>query len=290
MNRMLRAEAALGRALGRPVRVRRAFPLGGGSINRTERLDTGAGTFVLKSNSDAPPGLFSAEASGLNALRAATSLTVPAVIVCDEGPSGLLLIEDIPASRRRPDFDEHLGRGLAELHRATAPRFGFDIDNFCGATPQPNGWLDRWIDFYARRRLLYQCQRAAANGLLPGGDVRRIERLIERLGDWLAEPADGPALLHGDLWSGNLIVDGAGLPALIDPAAYYGHREAEFGIMMLFGGFSTRVVDAYTEAYPLDHGWRDRNGLYQLYHLLNHLNLFGAGYHEPVMSMVRRYE
>jgi fructosamine-3-kinase len=284
-----RAEAALGRALGRSVHVHDRTPLGGGSISRTDRLDTDAGAFVLKTTREAPPGLFRSEAAGLAALRAATSLTVPRVVVYEEEPPSFLILDHVPAGRRRPDFDERLGRGLAELHRASASRFGFDGDNFCGRTPQPNGWTSHWVDFYARRRLGHQMELAASAGLLSGEDARRVERLIVRLDAWIAEPAEGPALVHGDLWSGNVLVDAAGHPALIDPAVSYGHREAEFGIMTLFGGFPPRVFDAYAETYALEPGWRERNGLYQLYHLMNHLNLFGEGYHRQVMAAVERY-
>ena len=113
--------------------------------------------------------------------------------------------------------------------------------------------------------------------------------MIGRLDQYISEPAGGPSLHHGDLWSGNVHIAASGEPALIDPSAYFGHREAEWGMMTLFGSFSSRVSDAYHEAYPLEPGWRERNPLYQLYHLMNHLNLFGVGYHSQVMAIVRRY-
>jgi fructosamine-3-kinase len=286
-------ERALERAIGAPVHIRGRTPLGGGSINETARLDTTGGIFILKWHPQAPARMFEAESEGLEALRAnATTLTIPRVIAVGPGaPAGssFIVLEYLPPGRRRADFDEALGRGLAELHRATSGRFGFATDNYCGATAQPNPWTDRWVDFYGQSRLGYQLRLATDAGLVSHDDRRRIESLMNRLGEWIDEPAGGPSLIHGDLWSGNLHTDQNGGPALIDPAAYYAHREAELGMMTLFGGFSPRVFASYEAAFPLEPGWRDRNSLYQLYHLLNHLNLFGAAYYSQVMSVVRRF-
>jgi protein-ribulosamine 3-kinase len=285
-------EAAIGLALGLdgPVRIIRRAPLGGGSINRTERVDTDAGSFVLKTNPHARAGLFRAEADGLAALRdSRTSLVVPAVVACEETAPAFLVIEYLPRGVPTEGFDEQLGRGLAELHRTTSTRYGFERDNFCGATPQPNPWTDRWVEFYGAARLGYQLRLASDAGRLSSDEARRLERLVARLGTWLPEPAEGPALIHGDLWAGNLHVTPDGGPAIIDPAVYFAHREAELGMMHLFGGFSPRVFAAYDEAFPLDAGWRERLGLYQLYHVMNHLNLFGRGYHAQVMAMAGRY-
>jgi protein-ribulosamine 3-kinase len=214
---------------------------------------------------------------------------VIAVGADEPGSPSFLVLEHLSAGRRRADFDEALGRGIAELHRATADHFGFHTDNYCGATPQPNPWTPQWIEFYGVSRLGYQLRLATDATRLSSTETQRIESLITRLGEWIDEPANGPSLIHGDLWSGNLHADAGGGPALIDPAAHYAHREAELGMMTLFGGFSGRVFAAYDEAFPLEPGWRDRNRLYQLYHLLNHLNLFGGGYHGQVMGVVRQF-
>jgi fructosamine-3-kinase len=287
-------EAAVARTLsatlGRPVSIQRRTPLGGGSISDTARIDTTAGAFVLKSLVDAPAGLFRSEAAGLMALGASgATLTVPQVIVCHDAAPPFLVIEYLASGRRAGDFDERLGRGLAELHRTTSARYGFEMDNFCGATPQVNTWDDSWVAFYGRERLGRQIERARRAGLMSRADTVAVESLIGRLDRWLPEPAHGPSLVHGDLWSGNLHVDASGRPAIIDPAVYFADREADFGIMTLFGGFGARVFEAYDEVFPLDPEWRDRNGLYQLYHLLNHLNLFGQAYHGQVMRIVTRY-
>jgi len=286
-------ERAIERAIGAPVRILRRAPLGGGSINDTTHIETTQGAFVVKAHRRAPSRMFQAEADGLNALRASgTTLAIPRVIAvgADEpGAPSFLVLEYLAAVRRRADFDERLGRGLAELHRAGADQFGFHTDNYCGATRQPNPWTPKWIDFYGESRLGHQLRLAADASLLSPTEARQIDSLIARLDDWIGEPSSGPSLIHGDLWSGNLHAEEDGRPALIDPAASYAHREAELGMMTLFGGFSARVFAAYDEAFALEHGWRDRNPLYQLYPLMNHLNLFGGGYHSQVMDVVRRF-
>jgi fructosamine-3-kinase len=286
-------ERAIERAVGGPVRILRRARLGGGSINDTVRIETTAGAFVVKSHRHAPSRMFQVEAAGLNALRASgTTLAIPRVIAVgpnEPGASSFIVLEYLAAGRRRADFDEALGRGLAELHRSTADRFGFHTDNYCGATPQPNRWTSGWVDFYRESRLGHQLRLATDASLLSPAETRQIDSLIARLTEWIGEPATGPSLIHGDLWSGNLHADRDGRPALIDPAASYAHREAELGMMALFGGFSSRVVAAYDEAFRLEAGWRDRRPLYQLYHLMNHLNLFGGGYRGQVMEVVRQF-
>ena len=280
-------EQALSRTTGEAVRILRSTALGGGDISEVCRLETSGGPFVLKSHPHPPDGFFQAEAAGLTAIRGSrTTLRTPAAIAVDRT---FLLLEDLGSGRPVAQFDEALGRGLAEMHRATAPAFGFARDTFCGTTRQPNAWMPRWIDFYGQARLGYQADLALQTGRLSNAERDEVARLIARLDRLIDEPADAPSLVHGDLWSGNVHTTAAGTPAIIDPSAYFGHRESEFGMMTLFGSFSSRVYDAYHEAYPLAPGWRERNPLYQLYHLLNHLNLFGGGYHAQAMGIVRRY-
>lgn len=290
IDRRAALDAALTAAIGRPVRVTRIEPLGGGDICQVGRLHTDAGSFIVKSHASPPAGFFRAEAAGLTTLRASgTALRIPEVVATqDEGPA-FLVIEDLGSGRQASGFDEAFGRGLAEVHRHTAARFGFEHDTFCGTTRQLNRWTATWVDFYRQSRLGFQVDLARRARLLSPDEARRIGRLIDTLDTIIDEPADGPSLIHGDLWSGNLHVTARGEPALIDPSVSFAHREAELGMMRLFGGFSERAYAAYDEAFPLEPGWRTRNPIYQLYHLLNHLNLFGGGYRAQVMAVVDRF-
>jgi fructosamine-3-kinase len=174
------------------------------------------------------------------------------------------------------------------LHRVSGQHYGLDHDNFIGATPQPNQQLDHWSDFFREQRLGFQLDLAQQHGYLSAHQSRLAETLLARLANWL--PARPPAsLLHGDLWGGNWLATPQAGAALIDPAIYYGHREAELAFTELFGGFPSRFYAAYNAAWPLEPGYEERRPLYNLYHLLNHLNLFGAGYLGAVDQILRKY-
>jgi fructosamine-3-kinase len=297
-----------------PLRAR--APVGGGSISQALRLRTERGEYLLKTGGRDLPGFFAAEARGLGLLAAARAVRVPAVLAYrDAGPGagasrfetsaaaqassprpqattdGFILLEwlEAPAQADRAGAAEMLGAQLAALHRATAPAYGLDHDNYIGATPQPNGWMPGWLDFYRERRLGFQAALARRHGLLAGQRARLLERLLDRLDRWIDGAAVRPSLLHGDLWGGNFIVGPGGAPALIDPAVSYGDREADLAFTALFGGFPERFYRAYHQAWPLPAGWQERRDLYNLYHLLNHLNLFGEGYGGAVDATLRRY-
>lgn len=261
-------------------------PVGGGCINQGARLRTALGhSFFLKRNRSAPAEMFGREAEGLAALRAAPDgPRLPQVYVY--GPD-FLLLEDLAPAGRRPDYWEKLGRQLAALHSCTQPAFGFSNDNFIGSSPQSNRWDADGYRFFAEQRLLFQAELARRQGLFSAADLQRVERLCARLAELI--PPQPPALLHGDLWSGNAITDQHGAPALIDPAAHYGWAEAELAMTALFGGFPEAFYRAYEEALPPAAGYRGRFAIYNLYHLLNHLNLFGEGYYSSVSSILQRY-
>jgi fructosamine-3-kinase len=265
--------------------VTRTQSVSGGCINHGARLETESGrTLFLKSNPSAPPDMFRREAEGLAALAAGPGPRVPqALLAADD----FLLLEDLSPAPARPDYAEALGRQLAALHARTGDRFGFDTDNYLGSTPQPNPWTADGHAFFAEHRLLFQARLAHGRGLLSPADLDRAERLAGRLPELV--PVQPPALIHGDLWGGNAITGPEGEPALIDPAAHYGWAEAELGMTALFGGFSEGFYRAYEEAAHPQSGWRERLPLYNLYHLLNHLNLFGSGYLGQVQSILRRY-
>lgn len=244
----------------------------GGDTNRAAVFETGGQTLFVKWNTHDLPGQFEAEARGLRAMAASgTSLIVPEVVHVADRFLVLAYLE--PGPRPSP---EAIGTGLAELHRATDDRgFGFSVDGTCGATPQRNPWHADWPTFYAEHRLRPLLEQLA----MP---TNLLARVPEALGD-----DELPALIHGDLWSGNLYASARG-PALVDPAAYFGHREAELGMMKLFGGFPEGVYTAYSRAWPLREGWQGRVAWYSLYHLLNHAVLFGGGYRAQATALIDR--
>jgi fructosamine-3-kinase len=255
-----------------------AFGVGGGDINETYGVSLSDGRRVfVKTNRNAPAGMFEAEAHGLAWLAAANALRIPRVLAVGAGEPFLVLELIEPARSTVRDFDERLGRGLAELHRASAPGFGLERDNFIGNLPQSNKARETWADFYRSQRLVPMIERASDRGDIAAGLRQKLDQVIERM-DALVGPDEPPARLHGDLWGGNLHRDCDGMPVLIDPAVYGGHREVDLAMMRLFGGFSDRVFDAYAEAFPLSDGAPDRLPLYQLYPLLVHVNLFGGSY------------
>ncbi|MGH2583248.1 MAG: fructosamine kinase family protein [Anaerolineales bacterium] len=259
--------------------------VGGGCINNGARIETDDGrSFFLKTNSHAPEGMFAREAEGLEVLANANGPRAPKPFLYGEG---FILLEDLNPARRAGHYWETLGRKLAALHSKTNDKFGFDHDNYLGSTPQPNPWTGEGYEFFAEDRLKYQARLARDNGLLQKNEVQAIEQLGLRLPELV--PTQPAALIHGDLWSGNVIADSDGNPAIIDPAAHYGWPEAEIGMTALFGGFDGKFYAAYIDHHPLEDGWRDRLDIYNLYHLLNHLNLFGVGYYVQVTEVVRRY-
>jgi fructosamine-3-kinase len=279
---------ALARELGGDVGELQWSRVGGGSINSAARVLAAGRSYFVKWNDRALPRHFEAEAMGLRALGASGAVIVPRPIAWSDAGRGesYLLLEDLGSGAPRADFERRFGAELARLHAQTeAHGFGFAMDGYCGATPQPNRWSSSWIEFYAEQRLGHMLRLCAARGFAASV---ALERLIADLAKWLEEPP-ASSLLHGDLWIGNLHVTASGEPALLDPAAYYGHREAELGMMQLFGGFAPEVWRSYEAAAPLSPGWRERLPLYELYHVLNHYVLFGGGYGAQAGKIVRRF-
>ncbi len=285
-------EDALRRALGDPgLRVLAAEPVSGGCIHHAVKLSTTSGEWFAKWNTGCAPDLFASEAAGLRALReAASSLAVPEVLVASApGAShpAFILMEYLAPARAAAGDDAVLGRGLAAVHARSSDRFGFPVTTYCGPTAQVNAEAATWVEFYGERRLRSLALRLEAEGRIGAAERRLVERVVERL-PALVPPATLPSLVHGDLWSGNVLATTRG-PGLVDPAAAFCDREMEFGITTLFGGFSERFFDAYHEAWPLPPAWRERNALYQLYHLLNHHLIFGGHYGSEALSIARRF-
>ncbi|MFN3875801.1 MAG: fructosamine kinase family protein [Flavobacteriales bacterium] len=275
--------------LGRPTDVEMATPVGGGSINDAYRLETDAGRFFVKVNSaDRFPSLFEAEADGLRRLHQAGALRIPQPIAHGEDHEDAYLLMDwIEGGLKGGAFWEELGRGLARLHGHSATRFGLERDNYIGSLRQINTAEADWPAFYIKHRLEPLLKMARDHRRLEAGISFRFERLFAKL-DRLF-PSEPPALLHGDLWSGNLLCDAEGRPVLIDPAVYFGHREMDIAMTRLFGGFDTEFYSAYASECPLERGWEDRVDLCNLYPLLVHVNLFGGGYAAQVESVLRRF-
>jgi len=285
-------KAALTEAAGADVRIVAVRPVGGGCIHAAEIVELADGRrLFVKHNRDAPSDMFEAESAGLAALAAPGVVRVPGGIQVGQGGGArFLAMEAIELGSAGPGFAARFGCALADLHRATiGDRFGFDHDNYIGSTPQPNGWMDDWVEFWRSRRLGFQLRLARRSGLTDAAFDQLGDRLLDRLEEWI-DPSDEPAcLLHGDLWGGNYLVDSDGEPVLIDPAVYHGHREADLAMTLLFGGFPPAFHDAYREAWPLPPGSEQRLEIYKLYHLLNHLNLFGGSYRSSCVDILRSF-
>jgi len=260
-------------------------PVAGGCINETGVIQLANGErLFLKLHPNAPENFFSAEASGLDALRANTILRVPQVIHADDE---FLILENLGNGSPVPDFWQLLGAGLAQLHNTSYQTFGLEHDNYCGRTPQLNSpSVDGYV-FFASNRLNALAGKANRMGLLNNDDLRRVSRLADNLHNYV--PGQPAVLIHGDLWSGNVHCDNEGYPALIDPACYRGWAEAELAMTLLFGGFREDFYKVYEQASSIAQDWRDRAPLYNLYHLLNHLILFGTGYLGQVRNVLDRY-
>lgn len=275
---------AVAAALGSPVVA--ADPVGGGCINDGHRVRLADGrTVFVKSHPDPPSGFFAFEAAGLEWLRSADALAVPDVL--HVGATHLVL-EWIDSGPPVEGADERLGRGLAALHAAGAPTFGWDRDGWCGEVPIANDPTDDWAAFYAEQRLGPLVRRCVDSGRLTAGAAEVVDRVVGRLPE-LAGPAEPPARLHGDLWGGNVVVDTGGRPWVIDPSPYGGHREVDLAMLRLFGGVGGRAFAAYDEVHPLADGHAERTGLWQLYPLLVHTLLFGGGYGAQALTVAGRY-
>lgn len=271
---LLRAvEQAIAASEGAGFSVRRIEPVGGGCISRNFRIEDGRLRYFLKLGRKAQD-MFAAEADGLAALARCAALAVPQVVACGAaGEQAFLALEWL-------DLEAHgdeglLGEAVAAMHRIAFPRSGWHCDNFIGSTPQDNAWDDDWPRFYTERRLLPQLRLAAVRGAPEL--ARQAEPVLAGLSGLFVGHVPVPGLLHGDLWAGNKGFVG-GRPALFDPAVYAGDRETDLALAELFGGFSGRFHAAYRAAHPLDTGYQARRPLYQLYHVLNHYNIFGGGY------------
>ena len=273
--------------------------LSGGDINKAYGLTLNNGQHVfMKANAKDNAAFFTAEAAGLTALAKTKAIETPEILCTgtDDGEDvgySFLLLKYIKSAKPAKEYWEDFAHKLAALHKAdtvvffeNGGRFGFFQDNFIGARPQANTPSDSWIPFFREQRLAPQFK--TADSYFENQDRSKITKLLDHLEDFLIEP-EKPSLLHGDLWSGNVMCGPDGKAMLIDPACYVGHAEADLAMTELFGGFPQSFYEAYRDANPLQPGYENRRDLYNLYQLLNHLNLFGQTYLGPVLSIVDEY-
>jgi fructosamine-3-kinase len=261
--------------------------IGGGCINSAVRLSDEHAAWFVKLNRANMLDMFEAEHAGLTEMADTHTIRVPRPLCTGtSGSDSYIVMEYIAPGRAGPDGQCHAGEQLAAMHRHQADRFGWHRDNTIGATPQHNDWRNDWARFFRDQRLGFQLELAARNG--HRGRLQRDGELLLDSFHVLLDHAPTPSLLHGDLWGGNMSFDSDGSPVIYDPATYYGDREADLAMTELFGGFGRDFYAAYDAAWPLDPGYRVRKTLYNLYHILNHLNLFGGGYAGQAHSMIEQ--
>ncbi|MDX2244236.1 MAG: fructosamine kinase family protein [Leptolyngbyaceae cyanobacterium bins.302] len=269
--------AHISQITGQPFQVTNQRSLGGGCINAAASVSDGQQTYFVKLNQASQVAMFEAEAAGLDEMVATQTIRVPKPVCWGTAEnSAYLVLEWLElGGRGSANAWAEMGRNLAAMHRATSRNgFGWKMNNTIGSTPQPNPWTADWITFWQEHRIGFQFQLARRRG----GAFPKQDRLLDAIPQLLAGHDPQPSLVHGDLWSGNASVTSAGEPVIFDPATYYGDREVDLAMTELFGSFPSDFYRAYNEAYPLDSGYQQRKPLYNLYHILNHFNLFGSSY------------
>jgi protein-ribulosamine 3-kinase len=260
--------------------------ISGGDINATYRLQTSSVSWFIKVNHAALEAMFAAEADGLKEWAATRLVRVPSVITYGHTlECAYLVLEYLPLTPCQPVSQRDFAQQLAQLHQHTKPFYGWHRNNTIGSTPQYNPHSTNWVEFWQQHRLGTQLKMAADKGY--GGALQRQgEKLLADMGLFFTDYTPPPVLLHGDLWSGNIASDTQQHPVIFDPACYYGDRETDMAMTELFSGFSRDFYAAYQAIYPLDDGYCVRKNLYNLYHILNHLNLFGGGYLRRAETMI----
>ena len=282
-----RIEQLIRDTLHTPFHIKQKSSIGGGCINNAFKISDGQQSFFVKTNRADLVDMFEAEQAGLNEIVNSQSIHAPQPIATgSEGQTAFLILEYLDMQGSIID-DALFGQQLALMHQYTNAQFGWFRDNTIGSTPQPNQQTHDWLSFWRDQRLAFQltlaAQRSARSSLQTQG-----EKLLEQLPLFFSDYQPQASLLHGDLWSGNYSSLNDGTPVIFDPAVYFGDREADIAMTELFGGFSPRFYAAYREALPLDPGYQTRKTLYNLYHILNHFNLFGGGYLSQAEAMIQQ--
>ena len=282
-------EKVIFETLGPNAQLMSAVLVAAGNQNQGIRLETSKGSFFLKLNFDHERDTLAKESEGLQKLRNATFLKVPETYGLGRVEDyNYLLSEFIATSRQRLDYWEDLGLGLAHLHLTSSSQFGLDTDNYIASLRQNNLQTDSWSDFYIEQRLEPMVGLAYFDKLIPLDFLKKFQTIYTKMESIF--PKEKPALLHGDLWSGNVLCNQEGKPCLIDPAIYFGHREMDLAFSKLFGGFDTRFYEAYESVTPLEPDFESRIGIYNLYPLLVHLNLFGTAYLPGIEKIIKRFQ
>lgn len=256
----------------------------GGCINQCYAVTGNTGTYFVKLNQASFVAVFEAEALGLQQILETDVIRAPKPLCWGiAAESAYLVLEWLELSRGDNQSWENMGRALAAMHSCTSTNFGWKQNNTIGATPQINTWTAEWMEFYTQHRLGYQFGQA----LQRGGHFPQQERLLAAIPQLLAH-APKPSLVHGDLWGGNAAFTVLGGPVIFDPAVYFGDREVDVAMTELFGGFPAAFYRGYNQVFPLDAGYERRKRLYNLYHVLNHFNLFGGGYESQANRMIEQ--
>ncbi|NJM18071.1 MAG: fructosamine kinase family protein [Richelia sp. SL_2_1] len=279
-------DAQISQATGEQFQTQQRRSVSGGCINQGYSITDGVRTYFVKLNQASQIAMFAAEALGLQQMYDTNTIRVPKP-VCHgvAGNSCYIVLEWLEMGRGNNKSSEDMGRKLAQLHRKSlSEKFGWDMNNTIGSTPQINTWTDDWVEFFTKHRLGYQFQLAKRRG----GSFPQAEELLCAIPELLAGHKVQPSLVHGDLWGGNAGFTVDGEPVIFDPAIYYGDREVDIAMTEVFGGFSAAFYQGYEQVFPLDDGYERRKTLYNLYHILNHFNLFGGGYGSQANGMIER--
>jgi fructosamine-3-kinase len=270
----------LGNALNTTITVNGESSIVGGCINNAIKINTNKGDFFVKWNTNSKANMFQSEYNGLKVLKDTNTIRIPNVLCFDDD---FLILEFIPPSNPNNAFWEVFGQKLALMHKQTHSKFGLDFDNYIGSLYQDNTQNKNWTEFFIQNRLQAQLSIGNFSGTL----LSDFDKLFQKLPNLF--PNEKPALLHGDLWSGNFLAKNGDTPMLIDPAIYYGNREMDIAMSKLFGGFNSDFYFAYNESHPLENGWEERIQICNLYPLLVHVNLFGGAYINQVKNILSYY-
>lgn len=278
-------ERLLNAHLDKALTIIRCTQVYGGDINQSFIIETPSEKYFLKVNDNAAEDMFEKEFNGLDLLKEAACIDVPTPVLYG---TNFLVMECITKGNPRNDFWLGFANGLARLHKQTHHHFGLSENNYIASLPQPNNYCESWGEFYSICRIMPLVKKTFDHDKFDKSDVNRIEKLYTKFDELF--PAEKPSLLHGDLWSGNFMVNKNGFAIIYDPAVYYGHREMDIAMTLLFGGFDKTFYTHYNEIFPLEKNWQQRIELCQLYPLLVHLALFGGHYYHNVMDIAKKYK